>query len=205
MADAEIERLLSRLRHRLNGFMSRECRRPSILALREVVQLGCPVFLFGSQIRNLLLTKPRPAVRDLDVVVGGISAAQPASSLGAKVTRPTRFGGLHAEIREAQLDLWPVSDTWAFRHLGVGSGSFADLPRTTFLDIEAVTAELTTAPGRARRIYAHGFFESLLNRCIDINLEDNPFPELCVVRSLVTAVRLRFSLGRKLDTQLPIP
>jgi hypothetical protein len=33
---------------------------------------------------------------------------------------------------------------------------------------------------------------------VEINLEDNPFPSLCVVRSLLTAQRLRFSLGPRL-------
>jgi hypothetical protein len=162
------------------------------------MQIGRPVFLFGSAIRNLLISRPRPAFRDLDVVVGGVSNAELAAFFGTRVARPTRFGGLHLEVRGVPLDVWPISETWAFRHLGMLNGNFADLPRTTFLDIEAITAELTTTRGRARDIHSKGFFHSLLSKCIDINLEDNPFPDLCVVRSLITAVRLRFSIGRRL-------
>jgi len=189
---------LSLLRYRLSRFLGTRTQRASVLALQEILQLGCPAFLFGSVIRNLLLSPPRPPVHDLDVVVGGVSAAELASFFGTRVARPTRFGGLHVEVRGVPLDIWPLSETWAFRHLGLWGGSFADLPKTTFLDIEAITAELGAIQGRAREIYANGFFPSLLSRCIDINLEDNPFPDLCVIRSLITAVRLRFALGRRL-------
>lgn len=47
-------------------------------------------------------------------------------------------------------------------------------------------------------MYTHTFFEAIDQRCIDINLESNPFPELCVVRSLITAVRLDYRISRRL-------
>src|SRR4051812_35183717 len=117
MADADHEQLGALLRHRLNRLLSGPARPATTFALREVVRLGRPAFLFGSVIRNLLIGRPRPPVRDLDVVVGGVSTADLASYFGDQVARTTRFGGIHVDVRGVPLDVWPISDTWAFRHL----------------------------------------------------------------------------------------
>lgn len=186
------------LRHRLNRFAGSRKQDASALALREVVQLGHPTFLFGSVIRNLLLGPSRPTARDLDLVVDGVSSAELMSVFKGHAIRATRFGGLRVWMHGAPVDVWPIAETWAFRELGLASPSFADLPRTTFLDIEAVTAQASTSRGKPREVYSNGFFESLLSRCIDINLEENPFPDLCVVRALITAQRLKFAVGPRL-------
>src|SRR5262249_14739947 len=85
----------------------------------------------------------------------------------------------------------------------VEGGTFEDLPRTTFLDIEAVAVELSPRErGRPRGIAEHGFLEAMRTRTIDINLEPNPFPELCVVRTLALARNLRLSLSSRLVQSL---
>ncbi len=51
-----------------------------------------------------------------------------------------------------------------------------------------------------RRIYSGDdqFFRAIIDRVIEVNRVENPFPELCVVRSLVLARELGFSLGPRL-------
>jgi hypothetical protein len=198
MVESGLEFLLERLRDRLSRLLGAGSRSRVALALREVRTCGHPTYLFGSVLRNLLLKRPHITLRDVDVVVGASSIDDISRHFAAHVKRPTRFGGLHLEIHGMPIDLWPLNETWALRTLGGFSCDFDSLPKTTFLDIEAVTAELFPSPGKPRIIHSHGFFKSLQSRCVDINLEENPFPDLCVVRAFLTAVRLRFSIGRRL-------
>jgi hypothetical protein len=69
---------------------------------------------------------------------------------------------------------------------------------------------LSAANGLPRRIYQSGFFDSISKKVVELNLADNPYPALCVVRALVAARRLHFRIGPKLaryiaDTSEAIP
>lgn len=136
--------------------------------------------------------------RDIDVVVGYTTNEDLTMTLMDRLTRRTRFGGLHLNSGGWLFDVWPLQETWAFREGHVTCQGFSDLPKTTFLDVEAVAVELNPKRGTARRVYTNGFFEAISSRTIDINLEENPCPELCVVRSLITAAKLGFALGPRL-------
>lgn len=52
--------------------------------------------------------------------------------------------------------------------------------------------------GQARRIYSNGFFDAMRSRTMDINLAENPYPDLCIVRSILLASRIGFSIGPRL-------
>ena len=47
-------------------------------------------------------------------------------------------------------------------------------------------------------VHAHGFFEAIKSKTLDINLEENPFPELAAIRTLITAYKLNYALSRRL-------
>lgn len=66
------------------------------------------------------------------------------------------------------------------------------------MNFEAAAVEVWAKPGRARRICEQQFFDALSARTLEINLAENRFPDLSVVRALVTAARLDFSIGPKL-------
>jgi hypothetical protein len=199
MASARVENQLAELRQRVSRFLANRAldKRPLVRTLRDIGTHGA-AYLFGGTLRDLMVFGPSVAPRDVDVVVSGARIASLARSLGDRIRRETRFGGLHLEAGGWLFDVWPLSDTWAFRYGGVAFRGAWDLPKTTFLTVEAVAVDLAVRPGSARRVYANGFFEALSSKTIEINFEENPFPELCVVRSLVTAARLRFAIGPRL-------
>ncbi len=141
---------------------------------------------------------PSAQPRDVDIVVDGASVDDLALLFHDTLVRRTRFGGLHLNVMGWMVDIWPLSQTWALRELHVGSGDFEALTRTTFLNVEAVTVELSNRRSTSRSIYAAGFFEAVRTRTLDINLEENPFPELAAIRTLVIASRLRYGLRRRL-------
>lgn len=188
------------LRERLSRFVTRAS--PWRAALQDVLEMTqkreWSVFVFGGTLRDLLAVSAMAVPRDLDLVVSGPTGKELREVFAPQVVRETRFGGLHLHVRKLPVDIWTIESTWAFREGRVSGQDFEALPKTTFLNVEAITAELSATSGRARRIYSHGFFEAIRDRLLEINLEDNPYPALCVVRSLITARQLDFAMGPRL-------
>jgi hypothetical protein len=82
---------------------------------------------------------------------------------------------------------------------------FESLPYTTFFNLEAVAIEVWPRQrGTARRIFSGDdqFFRGILNRELELNRPENPFPSLCVVRSLIMGIRLGYCFGPKLTEYL---
>ncbi|WP_257461847.1 hypothetical protein [Archangium lipolyticum] len=200
MDSGETGQLEELLRGRLNAFIHRTSPWHHAIhsILRRAREHDWRVFVFGGTLRDLLTHPETATPRDLDLVVSGTTSDRLRSVFSSEVMRVTRFGGLHLNLHEQPVDIWTLDSTWAFRERLVAGCDFADLPKTTFLNVEAVVAELTEQPGRPRTVYSQGFFRGIQERQVEINLEHNPFPSLCVVRALITAQRLQFSLGPRL-------
>lgn len=170
----------------------------------EIRQRHWHAVFFGGTLRSLLLSRlsdnepGRP--RDIDIVMSGASLDELRSSFEPFISRQTRFGGLQLKRVNWQFDVWPLKETYALKESGVESPTFADLPTTTFFNVEAVAVEIWPRRGHARRIFSSDdqFFRGIINRTIEINREQNPFPELCVVRALVMSANLRWKVGPRL-------
>jgi hypothetical protein len=152
-----------------------------------------PSYVFGGALRDLLLYSALP--RDIDIVVRTTQLDSFAERFRKNLVRRTRFGGYRFVFENWAFDIWPLSSTWAFKTGLIHPCTFSMLPRTTFLNIEAAAIELYPQSNRSRRFYQHGFLEGIRSQTLEINLEPNPYPDLCVVRSLLTAARLGFSIG----------
>lgn len=185
-----------------NGAVWKE---PILDVVQDLRQSQVPAVLFGGTLRSLLVSrifqgKPgRP--RDIDIVVSGTTIDQLEERFGDIVARRTRFGGLRLQSGIWQFDVWPVGDTWAFKHgHGGGTADFASLPRTTTFNLEAVAVEAWPHAGRRRELYSGDdqFFKGILARTIELNREENPYPELTVVRGLILARELNFKIGPRL-------
>jgi len=171
----------------------------------DLKKLAVPAVIFGGTLRSLMLGRlartPRfGRPRDLDIVVANANMETLRERLQQHVVRQTRFGGLQLQRSDWHFDLWPVDQTWAIVQDQELEANFQTLPRTTFFNLEAIAVDLWAEPGRRRAIYSGDdrFFEGLIDRTLEINLEDNPFPALCVVRSLVFASTTRFWMGPRL-------
>ena len=191
---------------RRNGSVWKE---PILDVFQDLRQSKFQAVLFGGTLRSLLVSriyegKPgRP--RDIDVVVSGATLKQLEERFGDILIRRTRFGGLRLQSGSWQFDVWPVGETWAFKHdRRSGPVGFAALPTTTTFNLEAVAVEVWSYAGRPRAIFSGDdqFFEGILARTIELNRSDNPFPELTVVRALILATELRFQIGPRLSTYI---
>ena len=185
-----------------NGSVWKE---PILDVVQDLRQSKVPAVLFGGTLRSLLVsrifhgTPGRP--RDIDIVVSGATLSQLEERFGHILERRTRFGGLRLQHRAWQFDVWPVGETWAFKHdHGAAPADFAALPTTTTFNLEAVAVEAWPYEGRRRALFSGNdqFFEGILGKTIELNREDNPFPELTVVRGVILASELRFKIGPRL-------
>jgi hypothetical protein len=160
--------------------------------------------LFGGVLRDLMLGIGSHRPRDVDIVVEGATSNELLRVFHDLVLRRNRFGGLQLARRGLAVDVWPLSATWAFSQFDDGQDTLSNLPKTTFLNIEAVAIEVANAVGRPRKVYSSGFFESLDQRVLELNFPQNPFPALCVVRSLVMARKLGFGIGPRLANYIRV-
>jgi hypothetical protein len=200
MVDSALSANADVLRRRVSRFLASKSRlkAPLIAALRRLTERKLPAVIFGGAARDLMVHGAASEPRDVDIVVDGASVEELTVLFSDVLMRRTRFGGLHLNVKGWMIDVWPLSDTWGLRELRVGSGDFETLTRTTFLNVEAVIVDLAPFGNKGRRVHASGFFEALRTRTLDVNLEENPFPELCAIRTLVTASKLKFHLSKRL-------
>jgi hypothetical protein len=170
--------------------------------LDRFLRFEWPVYMFGGMVRDIAVTGARAVPRDLDLVVDGADPDALCAHFSDEVRRRTRFGGFNLRICkrgvEWDVDIWPLDETWAFGDSNM-EPSIENLPRTTFLNVEAVVVRMAPFPGNVgRTIHESGFFEAINSRTLEVNYRRNRYPSSCVIRSLVTAWRLRYRLGPKL-------
>lgn len=150
---------------------------------------------FGGFPRDLMVAGIDAVPRDLDIVLAEDCIAQVEAELSAHVERTTRFGGLHLSVHGWDVDVWSLEQTWAFRNDEQFDVTFEDLPKTTFLDVDAVAVSMNDG---SPHVHEHGFFDAIRARTVGLNYRPNPYPALCAVRALDIAHRLDFSLDAEL-------
>ena len=188
------------LRERLTRFLSNASpwKKPLRDILRLINERKWEAVIFGGVLRDLAVFGPSERPRDVDIVVtADVSHTELENAFDKWTVRRTRVGGLHLLVDKWMFDIWNVADTWGINRLGLPA-NLSELPKTTFLNVEAIAAGIDTARGQQRQLYSYGFAEAIENRTVDINFMENPFPALAVVRSLLTAARLDFKIGPRL-------
>jgi hypothetical protein len=190
------------LRKRLSGFLGNHSawKRPLRRALGRISENSWSAVIFGGVLRDLFLFGASEVPRDVDIVVEGVTTSDLEGVFHDLIVEKNRFGGLRLRIRGWLIDIWCFQDTWAIRNQVIKSQGLQDLVRTTFLNVEAVAAEINTVRGRRRQVFSSGFFDAVQGQVLDINLESNPHPALCVIRTIITAIRLDFFLSPRLAT-----
>src|ERR1700733_11911919 len=192
------------LRERLNRFLSNheDWKIPLRKALSRIGDNSWNAVVFGGVLRDLTLFGNSEVPRDVDIVVADTNARDLERVFEDLIHERNRFGGLRLRTTGWMIDIWALRDTWAFREHLKEPASFDNLVQTTFLNVEAVAAEIPTQLGRPRPIYSGGFFESVTSKVLDVNFEPNPHPGLCVVRSITTALRLDWRISKRLGAYI---
>jgi hypothetical protein len=207
MADVNAVELLKSL---LQREVERFCRRldplwRDIPHIVEAIQRNhWRAVFFGGTLRSLLMSRlihgqeGRP--RDVDIVIQGPPLNILRKLFAPFISRETRFGGFHLHEAEWDFDVWPLEKTWGIVQDRIDHPDFAHLPYTTFLNIEAAAIGIWPQWTGERQIYSGDdqFFRAIINRVVEVNRAENPFPALCVVRSLLLVNELGFAIGPRL-------
>lgn len=151
--------------------------------------------VFGGVLRDLYYHGPVAQPRDIDIVVDSAGREEIAQSLRTHIQKENRFGGIKVEIEGVELDIWSLRDTWGLKLQNL-EPTFENLIRTTFFNVESIAVVFT--PGRSKRIVEDGFFSGISKTELDIVLEKNPYPALCVVRAFEYHERLGLSFSDRL-------
>lgn len=146
--------------------------------LEELGACG-PSLVLGGAVRDWILGNPH---RDIDIVVA--CPTKKLQFLNKYKAQKNRFEGYYLTIGGTEFDIWTVESTWAMKKDASFDKTLEAIPRTVFLTIDAVGYRLDT-----KEIYDSGFHASVLNRRLGIIYEPNPFPFLCVSRSLCTLLK----------------
>jgi predicted nucleotidyltransferase len=180
-----------RLRQDLNLITG--SKRDASSAISKLLLEFQKVAIFGGAIRDLALGKNVNQAADIDIVVD-TEDIRLSSTLNKIEHTNNKFGGIRFKYHNRIYDIWPLKQTWAFKEGYVQGNSFEDLIRTTFFVIDASYYSLPD-----HQLYCHSsYFQNLINRVLDINLEPNPNPAGMAKRALKMAFVHNFSFTPRL-------
>jgi hypothetical protein len=186
------------LRSRISRFLTQPApwKKDLRLIVKAFRENNWDAVVFGGVLRDLALYGPSERPRDVDIVVNCLSS-ELSTWLSSFPVQRTRFGGFRVRVHKWNFDIWSLRETWAFAMANM-EPTFENLPKTTFFNIEAIAAQLNATRGHKRALYSFGFVEAISSKILDINFEPNPFPQLCIVRGLLTATRHDLLLSPRL-------
>jgi hypothetical protein len=151
------------------------CENPKISQLLEEVKSWGKAAVFGGAVRDWSFgNQPR----DIDVVVD--CPSQALDALIKYKAKKNRFGGYKLTLDKVEFDIWNLDSTWAFGNDPKFSKKLETIPQTVFLNVDAVAYCLDD-----KAILDKGFTKAMESRVLDIVYEPNPYPYLCVSKSLV--------------------
>lgn len=146
--------------------------------------------IFGGMVREFALGNARSFSSDIDLVS---FASQADIYQAIKEFSPVKnkYGGFRFVVEKRIYDIWAFEDTWAFREGILKGNSFSDLFKTTFFNLDAAVFHL-----EKKECYLSDFYQnSIESRLLEINLEENPFPEKMAQRAICMAIDKQLSIG----------
>ena len=154
------------------------------------------VILFGGAVRDYFENSFKKKPRDIDLVLYPneklcLTELLEDNKYEYKVNK---FGGYKIKVDNLNFDVWSIDNTWAFKENKVDFNQLQDLNKTVFLSIDAVFYNLTT-----QKLYNDGYAEVKSEKELDIVLEDNPHPEINIMRARYFQKKYDLSFTDKLN------
>ncbi len=147
---------------------------PELAELLNIIGKSGSVIIFGGSVRDFILENEP---RDYDFVID--TKYDLNNILSNYNYSRNNFGGFKVQIGNDRIDIWALRDTWAFKNK-ILRASIKDLTKTVFFNIDSIAYDISNG-----QLYDDGFMEAIQTKQLRIILKENPFPELCVLRSFV--------------------
>lgn len=149
------------------------------------------VLIFSGVIRDFFLERVS-SFRDLDVVLSELNSE---SFVDGAMIMYNQFGGVKMIIGDRKVDVWQLKDTWGLKRKGMLPFPFSLLD-TSFYNFSAIVYNYN----EECFYFDKSFVDFLAYKSLDIVLEDNPLPELCIVNSIWYVKSLNLKLSKKLKS-----
>ena len=161
--------------------------------LTELSQFS-EVLVFSGVIRNFFLNYCGN-IRDFDLVVNGDEAVI-ENFLKKHTSTKNSFGGYKITIDSFKIDIWHIDKTWAYSNYRVDQQLFKDynLPNTAFFNFSSVVFDYN----HSNFIVSPNFKNFLDTKEIDLVLEDNPLPQLCIINTIYYKQKFRLNISQNL-------
>jgi hypothetical protein len=152
------------------------------------------VFIFSGVIRNYFI-KYNGEIRDFDIVIS--SNYELVENFISKFNyNKNSFGGYKLQIGLLKIDLWHIEKTWAFTKQVVIPELFENynLPNTAFFNFSSIIFDFKNHDF----IFNSNFKRFLETKEMDLVLEKNPLPQLCIINTIYYTQKFRLPVSEKL-------
>ncbi|WP_228433345.1 DNA methyltransferase [Chryseobacterium arthrosphaerae] len=157
------------------------------------------IYIFSGVIRNFFIDFKEKA-RDIDIVYQG-DDNKLNHFLSHYDYRRNSFNGYKINLAGFTIDLWRVDSTWAIineKHKEAGEvGEFFNeyiLPSSTFFNFSSIIFNYKTK----KFLYTKDFLDFLETKILDLVLEKNPLPELCIVNTIYYKEKFKLKISERL-------
>ncbi len=138
--------------------------------------------IFGGMLRDLSIGGNRYFCSDVDVVIETDDFKALKQFISQYQYRMNAYGGYRIYLKKWRMDIWPLSNTWAFQHYPFTEISFDTLLQTTFFNWDSVIYIISTQAIHCPTLY----FDDLSAGFLDINFEPSPN----IIGTLVRTLRM---------------
>ena len=152
------------------------------------------VLIFSGVLRNYFINYNGP-LRDFDIVIDGDEFSIERFLTNVEHTRNS-FGGYKIVVDSLKIDIWHIERTWAYTNKKVELQLFKEynLPNTAFFNFSSVVFDFNNM----RFIYSSSFESFLETKEIDLVLEENPMPQLCIVNTIYYMSKFHLNISKRL-------
>jgi len=155
------------------------------------------LYLFSGIIRDFFLAK-NEVFRDIDLIYDidiNLENIFPKYNF-----EKNSFGGYKVHIGKYIIDIWNLNETWGLKkgQLTLEFNKLHKLPDTTFFNFSSIIYSLK----ENEFIIGKPFLNFLKKEEIDIVLDDNPYPELCIINTIYYQKKLNYKLSKRLKNYI---
>lgn len=170
-----------------------------VLDILNKLEKEVSLYLFSGIIRDFFIN-PKSSFRDIDLVYETDNNVNIECFLGNYHYKKNSFGGYKIFTEHSVIDIWNLHETWGLKRgqLSFDFYSLYKLPDTTFFNFSSIIYSLNDN----EFIIGEHFLKFMKGKTIDFVMEDNPFPELCIINSIYYKKKLNLKLSKKLKNYI---
>lgn len=166
----------------------------SVFLFMEELAQKSEVLIFSGVIRDFFLKRYKD-IRDLDFVLGSFDE-KTIDLIESKKFKKNSFGGYKVNIDSLDIDIWELENTWAIKNDKINPKLFKELtlPNSSFFNFSSIIYNFNNK----KFITTQKFEKFLESEKLNIVLEQNPLPELCLINTIYYKEKFKLKIDKNL-------